>query len=304
MEIVVAGGTGFLGSAIAKALVDKGHTVTIASRSRPKPSDGNQPSPRWRYLDVTDPGSVPAALAGASAVVDAVQFPNMPIESPAKGYTFENIDLGGTRRLVDAAAATGVSLYVGLSGVGAAEDAPYHWLRAKWREEQHIRASGIPFVIFRPSWIYGPRDVSLNRFLGFARFLPFVPVIGSGRTRINPLFIDDVGRHVAASISRPDTHGHVFEIGGPTVMTMDDVIREALRVSAKRRLLLHAPKPVMKLAGGIAAHLPGPPLTADAVDFITMDGVADNSAVQSAFGLALTPLGDGLRTYLGPAAGK
>ncbi len=301
MEIVVAGGTGFLGSAIAEALVAEGHSVTVASRSRPKPSQGNQPAPRWRYLDVTDPASLPAALAGASAVVDAVQFPNMPIESPARGYTFENIDLRGTRRLVDAAVGAGLSLYVGLSGVGAAEDAPYHWLRAKWKEERHIRDSGIPSVIFRPSWIYGPRDVSLNRFLGFARFLPFVPVIGNGRTRINPLFIGDIGRHIAASVSRPDAHGRVFEIGGPAVMTMDDVIREALAATGKRRFLLHAPKPLMKLAGSIAAHLPGPPLTADAVDFITMDGVADNAALQSAFGLRLTPLAEGLRTYLGRA---
>lgn len=299
MRVVVAGGTGFLGAAITAALRAEGHSVVVASRSRPQPSRNNQPLPEWRYADVTDPASLPAALEGAAVVVDAVQFPNMPVESPAKGYTFENIDLRGTYRLVDAAAGAGAALYVGISGVGAAEDAPYHWLRSKWQEEQYIHNSGIPAVIFRPSWIYGPGDVSLNRFLGFARFLPFVPVIGDGRTRINPLFIGDMAGHVAVSISLSAARGRVFEIGGPHVMTMDEVIRTALRVSGKRRFLLHSPKRLMKVLGGFAAHLPGPPLTADAVEFITMDGIADNSDLVSAFDLPLTPLADGLRTYLG-----
>lgn len=299
MNIVVAGGTGFLGSTIADALAADGHAVTIASRSRP--AEGHGGSHLWRRLDVTDPTSAAEAVAGADAVVDAVQFPNMPVENARKGYTFEDIDLRGTQRLVDAAVAAGASLFVGLSGVGAAEDAPYHWLRFKWEEEEYIRASGLPFVIFRPSWIYGERDVSLNRFLGFSRWLPFVPVIGNGKTRINPLFVGDIGAYVAAAVSRPDVRGQVFEAGGPEVMTMDEVIRGALGVLGRRRFLLHAPKGVMKLVGSAAAHLPGPPLTADAVEFITMDGVADNRAAQAALGVRLTPLTEGLGAYLGRA---
>jgi len=298
MRVVVAGGTGFLGSTIVDALVAAGHDVTVASRRQPRPGRANAGA-RWRYADVTNPDSLPDALAGAEVVVDAVQFPNMPIEDPAKGYTFERIDLGGTRRLVDAATAAGVSLFVGLSGVGAAEDARFHWLRFKWQEEEYIRTSGLPYVIFRPSWIYGPGDVSLNRFLGFSRFLPFVPVIGDGKTRINPLFVEDIGAHVAAAIARPEVHGRRFEIGGPETLTMDDVIRTALRVMGRRRFLLHQPAWLMKGVGSVASHLPGRPLTADAIDFITMDGVADNAALEAAFGLPLSPLAPSLETYLG-----
>lgn len=297
MNIVVAGGTGFLGVAITEALVASGHSVTVASRSRPRRA-GSSTSTSWRHADVTDAATLGEALEGAQVVVDAVQFPNMPVENASKGFTFENIDLRGTQRLVDAAVAAGASLFIGLSGVGASADAPYHWLRYKSQEEDYIRASGLPFVIFRPSWIYGPRDVSLNRFLGFSRWLPFVPVIGDGKTRINPLFVGDLGAVVAAAIARPDVYGRTFEVGGPAVMTMDEVVRTALRVLGRRRFLLHAPKAVMKLAGSVAAHLPGPPLTADAVEFITMDGVADNAAIEGALGPRLTPLRDGLATYL------
>lgn len=297
MKVAVAGGTGLLGRAITTALLDAGHEVVVGSRSRPA-KDPIDSRAQWVSVDVMAPATLPALLAGADAVVDAVQFPNSPIENPKKGYTFERIDLGGTRNLVDAAKAAGTPLFIGLSGVGAAEHAAYHWLRFKWQEEQHIAASGVPYVVFRPSWIYGPRDVSLNRFLGFAKFLPFVPVIGNGKTRINPLFIDDLAAHVVAALEKPEARGRIFEIGGPAVMTMDEVIKTALRVAGKRRFLLHSPKPLMKLVASVAQYAPGRPLTPGAIDFITMDGIADTTALSEVFGLKLTPLEEGLATYL------
>lgn len=297
MNVVVAGGTGLLGRAITKALLDAGHTVVVASRSQPA-GDPIDARASWVRADVTDASTLPAALAGADAVVDAVQFPNSPIEDPKKGLTFERIDLGGTKNLVDAAKAAGVPRFVGLSGVGAAEDAKFHWLRYKWAEEQHVRASGVAFTILRPSWIYGPRDVSLNRFLGFARFLPFIPIVGDGKTRISALFIDDLAAHVVAAVERDDVRGRIFEIGGPDVLSMDEVVRAALKAAGKKRFLMHQPASLMKMVAGIAQHLPGRLLTPDAVDFITMDGVADTGPLVEAFGLRLTPIAEGLATYL------
>lgn len=298
MKVVVAGGTGMLGRAITKALLDAGHSVTAVSRSEPK-KDPIDTRATWAAADVMEPGTLAAVLAGADAVVDAVQFPNSPIENPKKGYTFERIDLGGTKNLVDAAKGAGVPRFIGLSGVGAADGAKFHWQRFKWDEEQYIAASGLPYTILRGSWIYGPRDVSLNRFLGFAKFLPFVPVIGDGKTPINALFIDDLARHVVAAAERDDLRGRTFEIGGPDVLTMDGVIRAALRAAGKRRFLLHQPTWLMKLVAGVVQFAPGRPLTPDAIDFITMEGVADTAPLVEAFGLPLTPIDQGLATYLG-----
>lgn len=297
MNVIVAGGAGLLGREITRSLLDAGHQVTVISRNLPT-ADPLDPRARWARADVTDADSLVPVLAGADAVVDAVQFPNSPIENPRKGYTFELVDYGGTRNLVQAAARAGVGQFIGLSGVGAAEDAAYHWLRFKWLEEQAIAASGVPYTILRPSWIYGPRDVSLNRFLGFARFLPFVPVVGNGKTRINPLFIGDLATHVTAAVSAPHTRGRVFEIGGPEVMTMDEVIRKALAAAGKRRFLLHGPKPVMKGVASFAQFVPGRPLTPGAVDFITMDGVADIGPLRQAFQLPLRTVEEGFATYL------
>jgi len=296
VKVCVAGGTGLLGRAIVPALLNAGHEVAILSRSDPS-RDPVDPRATWVRGDVTDPASLVTALRGMDAVVDAVQFPNSPVENPKKGYTFERIDLGGTKNLVDAAKAAGVPRFIGLSGAGAAADARYHWLRFKWEEEQHIQASGLIWTIFRPSWIYGPRDVSLNRFLGFAKFLPFIPVIGNGKIRLNPLFVDDLAAHVAAALGRPAAENRLFEIGGPDVLTMDEIIRTALRVRGKKRFLLHQPAAVMKLVASVVQFAPGRPLTPDAIDFILMDPIADTASLREAFGLPLTPLAEALGTY-------
>ena len=297
MKVVVAGGTGLVGRAITSALLEAGHEVTVASRSRPV-KDPIDARAAWAHADVTEPATLPPALRGAEAVVDAVQMPNSPMEDPKKGNTFERIDLGGTRNLVDAAKAAGVPRFIGLSGMNAAEDAPYHWLRFKWQEEEYIQASGLPSTIFRPSWVFGPRDVSLNRFLGFAKFLPFVPVVGDGKTTVSPLFIDDLAAHVVAAVERDDLRGRVFEIGGPAALSMDQIVRAALNASGRRRFLLHQPKWLMKRLAVVAQHAPGRPLTPDAIDFITQDGVVDVAPLQASFGLPLTPIDVALRTYL------
>lgn len=296
MKVLVAGGTGFIGRAVVERLAALGHEVVVLGRrERQVPGAAG-----FLARDVTDAESLRGACRGFDVVVDAVQFPNSPIENPRRGWTFERVDLGGTKNLVDEARVEGVRHYVDLSGVGAAPDARYHWFRCKWQEEEYIRGSGLGYTIFRPSWVYGPNDNSLNRFLAFARRLPFVPVVGDGRSRVNPVFVDDVAAHVAAAVERGPTGG-VFEIGGPQVLTMDEVIRTALRVMGKRRFLLHQPKSLMKLAAAVAQHLPGRPLTPDAVDFITLDAVADVAPLVATFGLELTPLERGLATYLGRA---
>ncbi len=298
MRVLVAGGTGFLGRAIVSRLLADGHEAGILSRSQHL-ADPVDARARWEQGDVTEPKTLDGRLEGYDAVVDAVQFPNSPIENPKKGFTFERVDLGGTKNLVDAARTQGVTHFIGLSGVGSAEKAPFHWQRFKWWEEEYIRGSGLGYTIFCPSWVYGPRDVSLNRFLGFARFLPFIPVIGDGKTSINPLFVGDLARHVSRALTTPEAMGETVEIGGPEVLTMDQVIRTALKVEHRRRFLLHQPEALMKLVARIAQVLPGRPLTPDAIDFITMDGVADTSRLTALFGLPLTPLEEGLATYLG-----
>jgi NADH dehydrogenase len=132
-----------------------------------------------------------------------------------------------------------------------------------------------------------------------SRFLPFVPLIGdAGRQRLQPVFVDDVARVVAESLEKPDGEGRTFEVGGPEVLTMREVVKTALEVTGRRRLLLSAPKPLMKAAASLLQFAPGRPLTPAAVDFVTNDALADPAEVERALGLKMRPLREALATYL------
>lgn len=302
--VLVAGGSGFIGSAVTRELVRRGRPVAVLSRDPRRVGAAlRDVAVEGRQGDVRDPSTLDSALAGVETVINAVQFPGSPIEQPRKGYTFDEVDYKGTLNLVAAAKRCGARRFVYLSGAGASPKADKHWFRLKWQAEEAIRGSGLTYTIFRPSWVYGPRDVSLNRFLNLSRFLPFVPIFGTGKQRMQPVYVEDVARAVADSLESAAAENATFEIGGPDVMTMDDVVRTALRVLGRRRLLLHPSARVAKLAAAPLRLLPSPPLTPDAIDFITHDAVADNTALIEALHPRLTPLREGLETYL-TAAGS
>ncbi|MDE3096079.1 MAG: complex I NDUFA9 subunit family protein [Chloroflexota bacterium] len=296
--ILVSGGTGFVGSAVVRELLRRAQPVAVLGRDAAKVRERCGEQVEARAGDVRDPEALGAAMAGADVVINAVQFPHSPIENRRKGWTFEDVDLKGTRHQVDAAKAAGVRRFVYVSGVGAAKDADRHWFRYKWEAERYLQDSGIEWVIVRPTWVYGPGDVSLNRFLGFGKALPFIPMFGDGQQMMQPVFIDDVGRIVADAALRPEAANTLFEAGGPEVMTMDDVVKTALDVQGKKRPILHQPAAVGKLLGTLAAVLPSPPLSADAIDFITGPAVADNTKLVDVLHPTLTPLREGLATYL------
>lgn len=296
--ILVSGGTGFVGSGIVRELLRRGEKVAVLGRSAKKITEQFGADVEPREGDVRAPDTLGAAMQGIDVVINAVQFPGSPIENRGKGYTFEEIDLKGTRHQVDAAKAAGVRRFVYVSGVGAAKDAEKHWFRYKWEAEHYLQSSGLEWSIVRPTWVFGPGDVSLNRFLGFGKMLPFIPMFGSGKQDMQPVFIDDVARVTADAALKPEAANNLFELGGPDVMSMNDVVKTALEVQGKKRPLLHQPAFVGKAIGAITSILPSPPLSPDAIDFITEPAVADNAAVLRVLNAQLTPLRQGLETYL------
>jgi uncharacterized protein YbjT (DUF2867 family) len=298
--ILVAGGSGFIGSAVVRHLVARGREV-CAMTAHPERTRARieRLGARMVVGDLRDPASLERAVAGAESVVQVTAFPNYPMERPRQGYTFEEFEARGTRRLVEAAARAGARKFVYASGVGAAPDAPRHWFRAKWEGEEAVRASGLPHAIVRPSWVYGPGDRSLNRFVAFHRWLPFVPVIGDGLQRLNPVFVEDAGE-VFARAAEPDGPEGTFELGGPEVLTMNQILETMMEVRGRRKPLVHFPPLLPKLAGLALGLLPNPPFSAQAIDFAMADAVADTTALLERFDVRLTPLREALATYLAP----
>jgi NADH dehydrogenase len=301
LTVAVAGGTGFVGGAIATELHRRGHAVRVLSHRGEPARGGLADAIEIRSADVQTGEGLVEALRGADALAIALAFRNSPIEAPRRHQSFVEVDAAGTERLVAAAREAGVARVVYLSGAGAAPDAKRHWFRAKWRAEEAIRGSGLTWTIIRPTWLFGPRDVSLNRFVGFGRTLFAVPMTNTGSQQLAPVFIDDATRLAADSLVDDAAAGQVFELGGPETLTMREIIATALRVAGLRRPIV--PGPLIKLAAVPLSWLPTPILTPDAVDFINQPATVDLAPLLERMPRRLTPLEEGLRTYLAPQLG-
>jgi len=301
ISTLVTGGTGLIGSEIVKALRKNIESVRVLSR-RPKEIPPSRRSPGTEYVqgDIFDPASVKEAMRGCDALIIATQFENAPFENPSKGQTYMHVDAEGTEAQVAIAKELGIKRIIYISGAGTREGRTETWFQAKARAEKAVKESGDQWTIFRPSWVYGPGDRSLNKFAMFTRFLPFVPIIGTGKEKIQPIFVEDVAKIVAKSLNESKTFQQTYEMGGPEELTMKEIVKTMLRVMGKRRFIISQPKSFMKKIAAIVQFFPGRPLTPAGIDFITMEEKADTAALLKTFNPRITPLEEGLRSYLSP----
>jgi NADH dehydrogenase len=319
MTILVSGATGFVGSAITRHLLAAGFSVRAMSRSttsavskfgecdvgRLALTDGRL---TFVEADIAKPASLPAAVDGVDAIIQAAQFTGAPVEDPARGLTYEAVDRDGTLNLLDAAGhAKPRFLY--MSGISVSATAAESWNRAKWEAEQGIRASGLEWTIVRGCWAYGRDDAALNRILHYSDYLPFVPIFGDGLGLLSPVFVEDVGRfftllmrHSARSVNT------TFGLGGPDVVTLVEFLNLALQIMGRHRPILRIPKNIGRLQRGIIQNLPGRPLTPGAVDFVSQAGALsaeDRRLLKERFPeFEATPVREGLRSYLAPPPGR
>ena len=300
MKIVVAGGTGFIGRHISRALMDSGHRVTIMARRpdfvhRVPELDGAE----GIGGDVTDSSSLSGKLDGANAVVAAVQFPNHPVEVPRKGLTYDNFDRRGTENLIREAVRAGAERFFYMSGAGADPASPKSWYRAKGGAETAIVSSGLDYAILRPSWAYGPEDRALNRLATIARWSPIVPRLGTRPQRIQPVSVHDIALAARRVFERDDAWNRVYEIGGPDVLTMQQVLETMLAVQGKRRLIVPIPTSLAKLATAPLVVLPKPPMTPFGIEFAVQDGIVDTTDLEKFLEVQPVSLREGLSRYMG-----
>jgi NADH dehydrogenase len=246
--------------------------------------------------DVNTAAQLPKALAGADTIISAVQFDGYPIENPSRGLTFNRVDYGGTIALIAAAKAAAVADFIYISGAAADERSPNPAFRAKGRAERSLRDSGLTYTILRPSLVYGPEDRVVNGLAKALRMSPVMVVPGSGRQQMRPLFVDDLAACVALAVGGRG-HNKIYEIGGPDLMTFDDLVRLLMQITGRRRPLIHVPENLLLIAGAIAEKLPGALFSRDAVAFLVADNDCEIQPLLADFGLTLTPASEGL-TYL------
>ena len=293
--ILVTGATGFVGPAIVRALRERDEDVRCLVRNPTRPDAQRLRDGGCELVqgDMTDAESLRRAAEGCAAVIHLVSIRQ---GSPRQ---FEAVMSEGTRDLVAAAQEAGVRRFVLMSALGTNEETkdtvPYY--RAKWEMEQAVQGSGLEWVIFRPSFIFGREGGILPTFARIARLAPVTPVVGSGTQRIQPIWLDDLAAIFAESVRNPDAAGRTFELGGPDALDWNEFWRRLKRAQGIRRPSLNMPMGFMKLNARVTERLPGDiPLTPDLLRMMELgDNTADVRPSVETFGVALTPLDEQLR---------
>ena len=291
--IFVTGGSGFVGGHVVHELRGRDLAVRCLVRDPRKAAKLAAWGCELSEGDITDPAALRRGVGGAETVIHLVGI------RQGREEQFRRIMVDGTRDLLAAAKGAGVRRFLLMSALGTSEATkdlvPYYG--AKWEMEQLVRASGVPHVIFRPSFVFGPDGGILPTFAKLARLAPVTPIVGSGRQRIQPIWADDVAAYFADGVARDDVTGRTFELGGPDIVSWDEFWRRLKAARGMRRPSIHVPVSLMRLNALVTERLPGNiPLTRDLLKMLEHgDNVVSNDDAARTFQLPLAPLDDQLR---------
>jgi NADH dehydrogenase len=313
----VFGGSGFLGRHLVQRLVAKGWRVRVAVRDpdgaaflRPL-GDVGQVVPV--FADISRETSTRAAVEGAQCVFNTV---GILIERGRNNFQAVHVD--GARHIAEAAKAAGAGTFVHVSAIGADAQSPAAYARSKAAGEAAVRAAFPEAVILRPSIVFGPEDDFINRFAALSSISPVLPVFvtdahlfpaadshgcplfGSGGTKFQPVYVGDVADAILAVTGASEHAGKIFELGGPRVVSLKQLLELILATIGRRRLLLPLPMAVARLQAQFLQYLPNPPLTPDQVKMLGKDNVVSPGGPGlAALGITPTALESIIPSYLG-----
>ncbi|MFP4589850.1 MAG: complex I NDUFA9 subunit family protein [Halobacteriales archaeon] len=282
MRVLVAGGTGFIGSALCADLAEDGHAVsamarTVDGEALPAGVDGIE-------ADVTARDGLVEALSGHDAVVNLVAL--SPLFEPPRGLTHDGVHRRGTEHLLDAAEEAGVDRFVQMSGIGADPDATTSHLRAKGRAEVAVRDRDLDWTIVRPSVVFGEGGefVRFTRWVSFPPFSdrlawPYVSPLPGARARFQPIWVGDMAPLLTEATVGEEHVGETYELGGPEVYTLSEIVRLVHRAEGRPARLLPVPTGLARIGLSIAGAVPGFPLGADQGRALDIDNVTADNAV-------------------------
>lgn len=280
MRIGITGANGFVGRSVIAALLGDTSPADLRAIVRePGRAAGELPRAGLdiRRADVTDPESLRGAFDGLDAVVHTVAIPT------ERHGSFERINAEGTGAVVREAQRAGVGRIVHLSAIGASPDSPYPFLRTKGEGQSAVEGSRIPYVVLRPSILFGPGDDFFPR-LRFSLRFPVVPLPGGGVARFQPLHVEDLAQAIRAALR--GTMTGTFEVGGPAPVTYRQMLEETMRAYGLRRPTVPMPVPLMKPAAFLFERtMADPPVTVRQLDLLAVDNTPQPNAIDQVFGV-------------------
>ena len=288
MKVFLTGATGFVGKHMLERLLAEGHAVRAALRGLPGQKarlvQGFSEDGDFRYVsgDVVEGTGLDEGMQGCDAVIHLVGI----IVERGKN-TFENVHHIGTRNVVEAAKRTGIKRFVQMSALGVRADGVAAYQVTKWKGEEEVRRSGIPFCIMRPSLIFGEGDGFVTQMMETMRSAPvFRPVPGSGKPKFRPIFVDDVTACFARALTVEAATNQTVELGGADELTLNEVLAEIARCAGVHKPAVHIPLPLMFAGAAVMQKvLKNPPVTVDQLRMLGEGSTCDIAPMQRIFGV-------------------
>lgn len=286
-KVLVLGGSGFVGRYLVNLLVARGYGVLVPARRRDRAKHLILlPTCDVVEANIHDDATLARLAAGQDAVINLVGILH------GTPQDFEDAHAQLARRVVAACKQAGITRLVHMSALGASEQGPSAYQRSKGRAEAAVRGSGLTWTIFRPSVIFGPEDRFLNLFAKLARFAPVLPV-GGANARFQPVWVEDVATAFANALDNEATYGQTYELAGPQVYTLRELVEYAARAAGHPRMVLAMPDGLAQLQARFMELLPGEPLLSrDNLASLTVDNVASEQPYRPApeLGITATPM--------------
>jgi NADH dehydrogenase len=236
--------------------------------------------------DVTKPETLAAAMKGVDTVIHLVAI---AIEKGDR--TYEKINTQGTINVVDAAKAAGVKRFINMCQNGATSTISSRFLRSKGIAQEYVAKSGLDWTAVRPSVIWGPQDEFANVQARLVKLTPIIfPIVGDGKSQFQPVYVGDVVEAMVRCIDDASTIGKEYELGGPEVLTYEEIVKRVLKALGTNRLLIRVPVPVLRPVVAIMqAVLPVPPATTTLLDLLAVANTVKDNALVSKFNIAPKP---------------
>jgi uncharacterized protein YbjT (DUF2867 family) len=275
--VTIIGGSGFLGRHIVRALAREGWRIRVGVR-HPHTANFLRPMGRVGQIQIVKANLLKRDdLAMLMREADAaINLAGILFQRGSQ--KFQAIHADGAAALAESASAYGIKTLIHFSALGANPESRSVYARTKAEGEKRVRSAFPDAIIMRPSVVFGPEDDFFNRFARLARISPVLPLIGGGHTRFQPVYAGDVALATKSALDNPAAAGMVFELGGPEVMTLKDVMQLVLHVTRRKRLLVTVPFGIARIQAALLGLLPKPPLTLDQLRLLESDNVVSPDA--------------------------